>query len=103
MNICMGCMEKLEQGEELLLDKQGDIFAMVNENSEQNKQYVAMQFIHFMLSEDGQNIMHVENLLNIPVNKAAMANLIVNTPEFGIIEPFLNSANAQKSITTTQK
>ncbi len=65
-------------------------YLTVNSASSENKQYVAMLFMHFMLSEKGQNILCVQHALDLPINKAAMQQKIEYAPELESLLPYLN-------------
>ncbi len=62
----------------------------VNANSNENKQLVAMQFIHFILSEKGQTILNIQNSRDLPVNKAAMQYKLEYEPVLAELEPYFS-------------
>ncbi len=64
--------------------------ASVNINSDENKQLVAMQFIHFMLSEKGQTVLCVQGNAGMPVNNNVMEEYLKIYPEAQPFLPYLN-------------
>ncbi len=74
----------------------------VNANSDENKQLLAMQFIHFMLSEQGQVILHVQNDNALPLNKTAMENMYEIHPYLQSLDGFLGYVRAENNINTVQ-
>ncbi len=76
-------------GETVILGNTSNGFS-INGASSENKQYVAMQFMHFMLSQKGQNIINVQHSRGLPINKAAMQDKLEYSPEFESVLPYLN-------------
>ncbi|MFI3172705.1 MAG: extracellular solute-binding protein, partial [Eubacteriales bacterium] len=76
----------------IVCDSSGSI--SISEAATENQQLVAMQFIHFMLSEKGQSIIHVYNSDALPINKAAMELYANNYTEFQVLLPYLEGETA---------
>lgn len=64
--------------------------ASVNTDSTENKQWVAMQFLHFMLSERGQNIIHLQGQTALPVHRATMEQTITFNPQLEAFAPYFD-------------
>ncbi len=63
----------------------------VNANSSENKQLIAMQFIHYMLSDKGQNTLHVQNSNGaLPLNKAAMQDMYALYPHIQTLQEYFD-------------
>ncbi len=63
----------------------------VNANSSENKQLIAMSFIHYILSDKGQNTLHVQNPEGaLPLNKTAMQALIELYPEIETLQAYFD-------------
>ncbi len=73
---------------ELVISHTSQVY--VNANSSENKQLVAMQLIHFMLSERGQTILNVINSHGIPLNKAVAEDFFTLNPEVAVLKPYLD-------------
>ncbi len=82
-------LAKEVEGETIILSNTSHYFS-VNSASSENKQYVAMLLLHFMLSEKGQNILCVQHAIDLPINKAAMQKKIEYSPELASLLPYLN-------------
>ncbi len=72
-----------------VLDYNNEVY--VNANSSENKQLVAMQFIHFMLSERGQTILNIMHSDGVPVNKKVAADFFELNTEVATLEPYLDN------------
>ncbi len=64
--------------------------ASVNVDSTENKQWVAMQVLHFMLSERGQNIIHLQGQTALPVHRATMEQMITFNPQLEDCAPYFD-------------
>lgn len=51
----------------------------------ENQQKVGMLFIHFMLSEYAQNLIHVQNDNTQPLNRAALEQYVAANPDFAFL------------------
>lgn len=64
----------------------------VNENAEENAQLIAMQFIAFMLSEEGQEILNIDaSSGSIPLLKASAEKYMNIYPEVQVFAPYLEN------------
>ncbi len=83
-------MIKSHEGTEYVFGSFSNSFT-VNTHSDENKQLVAMQFLHFMLSEKGQSILNVQmESYSLPVNKAAMQEKMEFYPELIPLEKYMD-------------
>ncbi len=79
----------VEDGGKLLGDFSD--YMLVNANASENKQLVGMQFLHFLLSEYGQNVLHVQNQNSLPLNRKAMAAYLQVNPILAPLESRFDS------------
>ncbi len=63
----------------------------VNAASDENERLIAMTFIHFVLSERGQSILHIQNNNVMPVNRQSMTFYVEQYPEYSDILPYLEN------------
>ncbi len=66
----------------------------VNSTATENQQHVGMLFIHFLLSERGQNILHVQHDQYFPLNRKAMQQFLAAYPEYTVLEPYFEELNS---------
>ncbi len=69
----------------------------VNRNASENQQKVGMLFLHFLLSEYGQNLLHVQNENGLPLNKKAMAQYLELYPALAPLEGKFNDLDFEGS------
>ncbi len=89
----------LNQGEngEQIRGNSDNYLMSVNAQSTENKQLVAMQFIHFVLSEQGQTILHVQNENALPLNKTAMQSMYTSYPQLENLQEYFDYERAEYS------
>ncbi|MFI3212876.1 MAG: protein kinase [Eubacteriales bacterium] len=61
----------------------------VNGSSSENEQLVCLQFVHFLLSEKGQELLHVYHASSMPLNKNAMDSYFEVYPAMEAIQSSL--------------
>lgn len=67
----------------------GTNYMRVSGEATENQQLVAMQFLHFMLSEKGQSILYIYNTDELPINKNVMELYASYYTEFEVLIPYL--------------
>ncbi len=77
-------------GQTELLDIDNDVWMCVSGYTTENKQLVAMQFIHFMFSEKGQTILTIQNQTCMPTHKNVMEDYMDLYPEAETFRPYLD-------------
>jgi len=63
----------------------------VSSHVSENKQLVGMLFLHFLLSENGQNIMCIQNNAGIPLNRKALEQFADMNPEVAFLAEYMDS------------
>ncbi len=83
--------------EEIYQANYRNINATVSREITENKQWVAMEFIHYLLSDSAQAELCVKDMVALPVNKEVMNTLVERKPQMGNLVNYMNLEQAEVS------